>query len=172
MRERSQGQRLYYRSDEWLEVRIAQAAAESMQVTIRHADTKAATLLSITGGATLAILDRTVAWSTPDQYVWWAIPVALSLTGLGKAAWHFLSALRPRRAGLHDANRFAMHRTVVNHRPALSARQQRDDAWELAAALARISAVKHAEVGRGLPWLLTPAVVAGVTSMLAIVSGQ
>lgn len=171
MRKRSQDRRLSYRSDEWHEVRIAQAAAESMQMTIRHADTKAATLLSIAGGTALAILDRAVVWAPPDESVWWVAPVALLLAGLGKAAWHFFSVFRPRRAGLHDGNRFAMNGAVTNHRSAPSARQQRDDAWELAAALARIATAKHAEVGHGLPWLLTPVAVAGIMSVLAIVSG-
>lgn len=166
-----QGRRPYYRSDEWHEARIAQAASESMQVTIRHADRKAATLLSITGGTTLVVLDRAVAWATPDEYVWYVVPVALLLAGLGKAAWHFFSAVRPRTAGLHHGNRFAMNGTVTSHGSAPSARQQRDDAWKLVAALARIAAAKHAEVGHGLPWLLSSVALAGIMSVLFIASG-
>jgi hypothetical protein len=98
------------------------------------------------------------------------VSVALLLAGLGKAAWPFFSAVRPRTAGLHVGNRFAMNGTVTNLRSVPSARQQRDDAWELAAALARIATAKHEEVGHGLPWLLTPVAVAGLTSVLAIAS--
>ena len=95
-----------------------------MQATIHHADTKAATLLSITGGTTLAILDRAVVWVTFDEYVWRMVPAALLLAGLGKATWHLLSAIRPRAAGLHHGNRFAMNGEVTNRRPAPSARRR------------------------------------------------
>ena len=140
-------------------------------MTIRHADTKAATLLSIAGGTALALLDRTVAWATLAEYAWCVVPVALLLAGLGKAAWHFISAVRPRKAGLHYGNRFALNGTVTNHRSAPSSRQQREDAWELAAALARIATAKHAEVEHGLPWLVATVAVAGLVSVLAIVAG-
>jgi hypothetical protein len=140
------------------DLQIGLATAASLQESIRHADTKITMLFSIEGAVAMVTINRIPSLiSTPDRaalLLGTALLLAL-LTGLATTTCHLILAFRPRLSEPMGNNRFGFpHIARVSGRlPMASARQQRDDAWELVSALARIAMAKHLRVRRSLPWL-------------------
>jgi hypothetical protein len=135
--------------------------ADSLQESIRHADTKVAVLFSFQCGMAALTVDRVEVLarirSATGVLVVAAVLLAALLGGLAVATWNLAAALRPRLAGPLGSNRFSFPNLVRTDRrpPAASPRRQRDEAWDFALALARIALAKHERIQRSLPWLIT-----------------
>ena len=154
---------------------LALAAAASLQTSIRHADTKAATLMGGLGGLTAFVAERIAssvgAGRGPAVSVT-APPAVVLICASAVAAWLLLQALSPRLDGPPVPNRFAFPsgaRSVC--RPvAGDAHRRREEAWALVSVLAATAKAKHRCVRRSVPWMVLAA-AAGlalvVTSTLA-----
>jgi hypothetical protein len=156
----------------WRDVRLALSTAESLQTSIRHADTKVATLLAAQGGIAAVTADHASSLlhkHSPAALVVAGLLMSTLLWGLGMTAWHLTLALAPRLAGPTGQNRFAFPNIARSKRrpPTSSAQQQRDEAWELVSALARIAMAKHLRVRRSLPWLVVTAISAAALLILS-----
>jgi hypothetical protein len=157
----------------WRHLDIALSTAASLQASIRHADTKAATLLSIQGGvATIAVDQASPLFAGSGRPMVAAVIVVIILSGsLGVGAWHLAMAVIPRLTGPAGPNRFAFPVTRSGHRPTLNVQDQCDEAWDLVAVLGATAMAKHHRVRRSWPWLATATVSAGVLVVLKIFLG-
>ncbi|MCO1594873.1 hypothetical protein M8C17_06800 [Micromonospora sp. RHAY321] len=146
--------------DPWRDLLVGLTTAASLQASIRHADTKAAALLTIEGAVTTAVVDRALPLAVGGGGV-----VTLSLAtllatsfviGVASATWQLVLALRPRLEGASGANRFGFPNLVrgKGRPPVASTRRHRDEAWDFVAALARIAMAKHLRIRRSMPWLV------------------
>jgi hypothetical protein len=145
--------------DPWRDLQVGLATASSLQASIRHADFKAATLLTIEGAVAPAVIDR-AAWlvgaQDPIVYFLAAVLLILLVTALVVATWQLVLAVRPQLTGVDGENRFAFPNIVrAGRRPRVVAvRQQRDEAWDLVSTLAHIAMAKHLRVRRSVPWFV------------------
>lgn len=126
------------------------------QATIRQADAKAATLLSVVGGMVTAVTDIAV---TPQRHAALAVAVSLlTMLASAKAAWHLLAAIRPRlrcRPSGTDA--------------VTSGRSRDSEARDLVETLQTIAVEKHDDVARSMPWLICAGATTGLVGALVIV---
>ncbi|MEU4565495.1 hypothetical protein [Micromonospora sp. NPDC023956] len=149
------------------------ATATSLQTSIRHADTKAATLLATEGAVATAVTEPAASLlsaGTTGSVAGTVLLVGL-VTGLSIASWHLIRAMRPQVGGVAGDNRFGFPNLArAGRRPAaVSARQQRNEAWEFVSTLARIAMGKHTRVRRSLPWLVLSLTTAGLVILMRLV---
>ncbi|MGV9806774.1 hypothetical protein [Micromonospora chersina] len=152
--------------DLWRDLQVGLATADSLQASIRHADTKAVALLTIEGAVAMATVDRALPLmteSTPFVVMLAALLGATFVLGLSVAAWHLVLAFQPRFEGANRSNRFGFPSLVGSGgRPSMaSARRQREEAWDFVVALARIAMAKHQRVRQSMPWLVMALASAG-----------
>jgi hypothetical protein len=121
------------------------ATAEDLQAAIRHADTKASTLLGVAGVLVTTVSQAAVS-SGPHPAL---AALMFVVTGLAsaKAGWHLLLAIRP-RIGLWS--------------------ERVGSCDEELSQLRLIAVAKHSEVLRSIPWLLVSGATTGVALGLAI----
>lgn len=160
------------------DLQVALSTAASHQESIRHADTKVATIVGLQGGLLAFAVDRVDVLFASREHRWTIIlgagfVIAMVATVI-VGGWYLAGALRPHVAGPGGGNRFAFPCRVrspqagVNRDP----RRQNDEAWDLVAVLAGIARAKHARIRRGLPWMVASMISAGgavLTATLATI---
>ncbi|MDW5330738.1 hypothetical protein [Plantactinospora sp. KLBMP9567] len=148
------------------------ATATSLQTSIRHADTKAATLLATEGAVATAVTEPAASLLSAGTTVSVAGTVLLVglLTGLSVASWHLIRAMRPQLDGVAGDNRFGFPNLArAGRRPtAANVRQQRNEAWEFVSTLALIAMGKHTRVRKSLPWLVMSLTAAGLVIVMRL----
>jgi|GEM_PF-5726025 len=141
--------------DEHADLQLTLMTAQSVQESIRHADSKATTFLT----AHIALAALTLpTWPNQmlDTIDIWDVLVRL-MFGLTTAigCMTFTIALWPRTTGLPIGNRFGL--TPLSYLPTLPSHPRmeaaRKAAWQLTVLLATIATRKHNWVRRGVPWL-------------------
>ena len=145
--------------DPWRDLQVGLATAASLQTSIRHADTKAFTLLTVEGAVATAAVDRALPLAVGGTPITVSLATLLMTTfvvGLASATWQLVLALRPRLQGPRGTNRFSFLNLVQGEdRPSTaSIHRHRAEAWDLATALAHIAMAKHLRVRQSMPWLV------------------
>lgn len=150
---------------------LALVNVASFQGAVQHADDKAKTVVTVLGmltafvAAQLGLFVKATAMGF-TQLLALAILVVFFVAHVA-AGVHLLHVLAPRLGVMGDLNRFAfpsVARQLIPPLPA-SARVCGDEAWQLAALLARRAVAKHDHVRKALHW----ASCAYVSSVLSLV---
>lgn len=146
------------------ELRIRLHTVDSFQASIRHADAKAATLLT-THAALATLLTADVGGIRAIGRAGAAPTLALAAVGVMfllstvMAAIRLLGAVRPRLGTPTRPNRFAFPGVARDgYAVDAAATIQLDEAADLAQLLARVATVKYQHVARSLPWLAATAI--------------
>ncbi|MFI1993940.1 hypothetical protein [Actinoplanes sp. NPDC020271] len=159
-----------HQSDVNLDLGSALYTATSLQTTIRHADVKAQSMLGLLGGSVVIVLQQVPALErcgSTSLLAATAVAAVAWLAALTIGAWHLLAAVSPRLSPASRANRF----TLPTKRPAtISAREQRNEAWDLVSVLAGIAVAKHSRVGRASPAVAVAAMAAGTLTALTTIA--
>lgn len=142
------------------ELSTALSTVGSFQNSIQHADTKVAVLLTMQGALSVFGASVPVRLGKLGTGQWWVAAVTWTLAALFTVSlvvgtFHLASALRPRLTP-PGANRFAFPSVAASQTvpTPVPVAQERDEAWRLAATLARIAVAKHDRVWRAVPWIL------------------
>jgi hypothetical protein len=153
---------------------LALRTIDSIQASIRHADTKVGVLLGAQGGMAAAVWDRApslIGAADPVRVA--AVMLGLTfLVGLALSSWHLAMAMLPRVAGPRRFSRFAFPSLAETRRPPAPSNAGRlcDEAWSHASVLARIAMAKHRRVRRGLAGLAVAAVTGSALLILATIA--
>jgi hypothetical protein len=157
--------------DSGWDTHLALHTASLIQQSIRHADTKIATMSGVVCGSALFVSGQIpgIGRLAHAGLPWFCAGLALAaitLTGLAGALWHLGDGLRPRLGRADTAGELGLTALAGGlGRPCPGGGPvEADQCWRLARTLAQIALTKHERVRGSLVW--TAIALTGITGIV------